>query len=221
MTISSETTPSNKPAQAPITGRLRLSVEVFVWRQGWLWPLTAFVLMLVVALWMLQVRPMSMLLATTDRRIGTLEAGAKEAKQKQATDNLQQSPGSKTIGRTLATALPISTQADADVRDLYSLALDNGMTIQHADFTTTDDPLIGITRVQMIAPVTTTYPQLRQFLETLLRKSPHSTVDQLTFQRDDVSQHEIRAKFRVSWWFRTSKTIEPGDVESRADGNRS
>jgi hypothetical protein len=105
---------------------------------------------------------------------------------------------------TLETVLPPVAQTDARVRRLYSLATRHALKFQQSTFQTNDDSLIGISRVQLTLPVTATYPELRQFIEALLRELPYVTVDQLVFKRHNIGENQIEAELHVSCWFRTA-----------------
>jgi Type II secretion system (T2SS), protein M subtype b len=180
--------------------RARLGIEILLWRHGLIWAATivATVASLAVLWWQLvpsqtEFANAQSQLDQTARAVITVGNSVRRANKNAASAPL-----------TLEAVLPPVAQTDARVRRLYSLAARHSLTFPQSSFQTSDDPLIGISRVQMTIPVRATYPELRQFIEALLRELPYATVDQLVFKRHNIGENQVEAELHVSCWFRTS-----------------
>lgn len=198
-------TPQTLPRELLRSARsLRLAGEIVVWRYGLLWPASAIAAVIALSLLLGQVLPLRAELEAKRGELAQLsvERGAQTAQRRARSAAAHAALEASQLSEA---GLPAVSQADSEVRRIYRLASMHGLELPQSLFQTSRDTRSGITRVQINSTVSASYPQLRLFLETLLRQMPHVTVDQLTFSREDVSQDRLKAELRISCWLRDGK----------------
>jgi len=202
--VSALTLQSLPKELARSAGSLRLAAEIAIWRYGALWVLSAVAVIIALVLLVAQVVPLRAALEANKRQLAqlTVENGAQNAQRRARSAAAHAALEASQLS---AAGLPAVAQADSEVRRIYRLASLHGLELPQSLFQTSRDARTGITRVQVNSTVTASYPQLRLFIETLLRQMPHVTVDQLTFSRENIGQDHIKAELRISCWLRDGK----------------
>lgn len=202
--------------------RLRLGLEIVVWRHGWIWPLalSSVVLALAFGLWseLDGRRSAAELQALADRveQLAALkEAEARQAQSSGSVDEVQVSPMHSRRER-LVRVLRQPNEVTTQLRQMYEYAESVQLVIQQADFQQ-GRGAGGIDRLQVNLPVKGSYVQLRAFVELLLRGLPNASVDKLVLKRNQVGQVQLEANLHLSLWLREHSpgSIEAGGLEAQ------
>lgn len=203
---------------APRCGRARLAVEVALWRHGAAWGLALALAAVAAVVWGLAVRPAA---AKADalaaalkgvqaeqtartsqqaqRRAGALGAsGASGAPEAITPASLPPSPQ-----EALAAVLRPRSASGEVIQRIYRLAEQQQVTVLQADFQQAS-AAAGVMRLTMRLPVTASYPQLRDFVEAVLRGLPNVSLDSMSFKRGQVAQAQVDAQLQLSIWLTTS-----------------
>ena len=195
--------------------RARLHGEVFVWRQGWIWPLAVVGLVgaALFALWTrLDTAAVEVALRSrqqqVDRVVSRLED---ERRRAQYTGDAAVSADQPMLSRQerLHAVLRNADEATVQLRQLYQLAEGLQLAVRQTDFQQTAGTG-GIGRLQISMPIKGTYTQLRGFVEQALRELPNLSVDRLQFKRNQVGQAQLEATVHLSLWQRERPTRPTG-----------
>lgn len=194
----------------------RLVFEAFTWRYGLLWPLAAGAALLATVCALLLVQPMR------DEQAGLLlENTAKQFELDRLVKRAKAAgPQNDGASDSLSSTLPSGGDIDVHVHAIYEAARAHGLQFTSSTLRTTDNPRTDISRVEMTLPVRATYPQLADFVESLLRDEPYLSVDQLRVRRDNVGLAEGEAEIRISCWLRLGNSAlrKPTAPASRSRG---
>lgn len=185
----------------------RTRAEIGLWRHGWAWPLSALGAGCALFAHILVLQPD---LAARDdaRKALLLEA------QRQAAPASKAQPVPSQLEqplRTLQAALSPSHESDALVRRMAALAQAEQIALSQGEYQQQVNTVIGVTRVQVSQPVRASYPQLRRYIEAVLKVIPNASLDQVIASRDNVGQLQIEARLKWSLWTTTSQQlVKPG-----------
>ncbi|MBL0420156.1 hypothetical protein JI739_07325 [Ramlibacter sp. AW1] len=58
----------------------------------------------------------------------------------------------------------------------------------------------GLTRVLVTQPIRASYPQLRRYLEAVLRELPSASLDHISVRRESIGQPQLEARVQWSLW---------------------
>ena len=168
---------------------LRLRGEIFLWRRGWIWPLA-------VALW-LGAFALDHRARQADERIASLEASLR------ALPIARSSPAA-TLPVHRPDALPTEALAAPDVpasvARMLALAQSAGIELAQAEYQHAAHPTLQLVQTQVVQPVRASYPQLRRYLESVLRELPHASLDHVSARRDNVAQGQLDVRLQWSLW---------------------
>lgn len=183
---------------------VRVRVDVAMWRHGWIWLATTILLFLAAGTWVALTLPLQrrqQALADETRRLERLArtSGSPTAKAPAAVSL----SAAGAVAR-LEEALSERSEVSDQVRRLYEIAAQQQLVITQSAFQHSADTADGIERVQLDIPFKASYPQLRRFMETVLREMPNVSIDQLSFKRGQVSQTYVDAHLRFSIWLKSS-----------------
>ena len=172
---------------------IRPRAEIFLLRNGWVWPLTALFVVTAAVEYIAWLQPA--------RRAYTEAVEASRAQS------------SKTPAPAVSTAAPLQDSAaieqltrrliqDTDaaevVQSMTSLAKQHGVTIPTSEYQRRVNPALGIEQIQVSQATRTGYPQLRRYIEAVLLAHPNASLDQVLVRRDSVSQTQPEARLRWS-----------------------
>jgi len=198
-----------------LVAQVRLVFELALWRWGGLWAWAVLLLMLAGGVALSARVAIRHDVAQLQREKVRLEDFRRAARQPGPTD-LDANPGSGASSRSneqkrmaLDSVLASREQVSEQVRLIYKIANQQRVEIAKADFRSDADGE-SLERVQMVIPAKAAYPQLRRFLETVLRDLPNASLDRLSFKRNQVGDTEIESRVHLSLWLRSSSG-EAGD----------
>lgn len=160
----------------------RWRFDVFVVRHG-AWPLLgAALLLLATVAWTVW------LPARQDALLQARDALSRQRAQAAAVSAAPARP---------APRLPAADQADALVRQLFTLAAEHGLSIAQADYRRQDSGAVG--RWQVKVPATGSYPQVRHFVRAT-QALPGVSLDEISLQRDQTGA-ALEARMLFSIWY--------------------
>lgn len=178
--------------------QLRTAVEIVLWRFGWLWGLvvaTGLTVLLCHAGWLPQ---QNKALDLARQRLAGLHADQERRLSLPAIKT------SKDDDAIMLEALRRISFAEADVsgviRQINQIASAGGSILAQSEFQTTGDGHGGLRRIQVTLPLRATYPQLRQWVESVLRQLPGVSIDQITVKREAVAQGQADIRIKLSIW---------------------
>lgn len=172
---------------------LRVWVEIALWRHGWVWPAaTAMCLSaLVIHLSLLSSQLQQLRQLEMDLHIALAERTMSQNRSMTAPE-----PGTMDAAAVLSSAPPI----EESIARMAQLAQAEGIALTQGEYRTQLIADGSLVRVQVSQPVRGTYPQLRRYIESVLRGSPHASLDQMEARRENVSQPLLEARLRWSLW---------------------
>lgn len=188
----------------------RMAVQVMLWRHGWGWPLAAVLGGLAAVLYLGMIVPDRVELtnalelleseATASRRAAVVPL---ESTEQQRLDALQ---------ALLRSSPPVGDL----VRTMVTVAQTERISLQQGDYQQQLHPATHAIQLQITHPVGSTYPQLRSYIETVLRSIPNASLDQIAVRRENVGQAQLQARLRWSIW--TQAPVAPPLGPARANG---
>lgn len=177
---------------------LRTGLEIGAWRYGWLWGVN-LVLGLAVLLSHFVGLPQQHRAIDLARQI-LLGVQAEQARNSQSpvpvlpTDNDPHQLAALTRIRV----------AEADVGEVVQrisrIASTQGLRLAQSEFQTSSEGHDGLRQVQVTLPLRATYPQLRGWIEAVLRQIPGVSIDQITLKRETVAQGQAEIRIKLSIW---------------------
>ena len=178
--------------------QLRTAVEIAVWRFGWVWGvvLTAgLAVLLCQYAWLPQQQKLH---DVARHRLAGLQA--EQARKL----NLPAAATSVDDGGFMLAALTRISFAESEVsgvmRQINQMASAGGLSLAQSEFQTSGDGHGGLRQVQVTLPMRATYPQLRQWIESVLRQLPGVSIDQLAIKRETVAQGQADIRVKLSIW---------------------
>ncbi len=168
-----------------------LQLQILLWRHGWAWPI-AFALVLLG--WAVQV----MVLQPNQKAGHALQAEATRLRvQQPAADALRRAQEAPHGMPAVIAAAPAPTEIAAR---LLVLAEAEGVTLPRGDYQERPHPTLPLLQLRVTQPVRASYPQVRRYLEAVLRELPHASLDQVTAHRNDVAEGQLEVRLHWSFW---------------------
>jgi hypothetical protein len=174
----------------------RCAAEVAIWRNGWAWPLAAALALSAVAWYLLSVRPTRQLYEAASAELIQARAGPPAAREPEA-DASEEGPRRLQAIRVILQSGPEPNEL---LRKMASVAKHEQIALAQADYQHHVDTAIGVIRVQISQPLRATYPQLRNYLESVLTTVPSASLDQVVARRENVTQAQLEARLKWSLW---------------------
>ena len=185
----------------------RTAAEIALWRHGWAWPLATLLIAASVAVYFAALLPsrlalasLSLELAQKQQAIGARTAAAQAPAVQNEPQRLQ----------ALQAVLRRSPDAGELVRTMVGLARTEQIQLAQSDYQRQFHGATQVSQVQVTQPVRATYPQLRRYIESVLRSVPNASLDQVTAKRDSVGQAQVEARLKWSLWIQSP---QPSDAK--------
>jgi Tfp pilus assembly protein PilO len=107
----------------------------------------------------------------------------------------------------LLVVLPASTRRADDLKTLFRLARQRGLSVAQVDYLRSAGSAAWADGLQLNMPLAGSYPQIRRFAEDALRALPHLSLDQIAFERDAVANPAPTARLELTLWYRSGAAI--------------
>jgi hypothetical protein len=171
---------------------LRAVTEIALWRIGFAWPLA-----LAIGAGALVVH--IVLSQSLQARVASLENQLAHAQRaEQARRRGDAAVARVPDARALIDASPSGEEL---VARMVKLAEQEGIALPQSEYQ--QRVLSGgssVAQLQITQPVRATYPQLRRYVEAVLRAIPNASLDQLAARRENVGQPQLEARLRWTLW---------------------
>ncbi|HEY8357538.1 MAG TPA: hypothetical protein VIL30_08775 [Ramlibacter sp.] len=172
--------------------------QVWLWRFGWAWPAAAVVALLAVALhFAVFVPARSALVAAGTERLQAAMTVA-PAPREQATSEHDQV-------QALQRALRSNAEPTELIRRLNALARAEQITLVQAEYQQQFHADTQLLELQLTQPMKASYPQLKRYIESVLRSVPNASLDHVAARRDNVGQAQLDARLRWSLWLHAGR----------------
>lgn len=183
---------------SPMSRRWRVQAEILLWRHGWAWPMALTALALASFLH-------AVVLARAQQQssfvVGELERAHKS--QNHRSSPPKQAAHSDAPWRNLS-----AIETGEAITRMLQLAQAQGLTLQQSDYHQQPLPALQAIQVQITQPVKATYPQLRGYIESVLREVPQASLDHVSARRDTVAQGQLEARLRWTLWLPAAREID-------------
>lgn len=95
-------------------------------------------------------------------------------------------------------SLPAQEEATDAINRIYAAAAAEGVTLARGEYALEIDPETRLARYQMLLPVRGGYLQLRRFLNGALVAVPALSLEDIDFQRKQISDGELEGRVRMA-----------------------
>jgi hypothetical protein len=185
----------------------RTRAEVLLWRHGWAWPATALLLLAAACVYFALLKPARADLDASMRQVARAQAESTEgrvqptgaARLEQVRDPLRNSP-----------------PRDELLRKLLALARAEGIVLAQSEYHQQAHAAAGVTQFQVSQPLRAGYPQLRRYIESVLRELPNASLDHISVRRDNVGQGQLEVRLRWSFWLASPAAPVAGPTMAKA-----
>lgn len=173
---------------------LGVEAQVLLWRFGWSWPLAFTALVLATSCHYAAFLPTTAALREVEAELARLElrrsaepAAAPPASEQQRLEALQK-------------ALRSDQDSTELIRRMSELARAEQIELAQGDYQQQYHASTQILQVQITQPVRASYPQLKRYIESVLRTTPNVSLDLVAARREKVSQTQLDVRLRWSLW---------------------
>jgi hypothetical protein len=183
-------------------GSWPLRAQVALWRHGWVLPLAVLLLAAAAALHWSVARPAQ---ARTAESRAELQRALQSAGQKQE-------PVASTESQQVAAlqaALASAGEPTELVRRMAALAEAEKIALLQSDYQVQQHASVDVVQLQVTQPVRASYPQLRRYVESVLRAVPNASLDQVSARRENVGQAQLETRLRWSIWIHKPARATP------------
>lgn len=179
--------------------RLRYRVQHRIHYLGWqgLLGLTLLVGSLLAVLML--IRPLSQQVQQQEQALSELRQRA-AARQHAGIQALEHSPQAQL--RRFYEQLPEETASTTLLAELLTLAVDNSLQIDKADYALQAQPAADYFRYQITLPLHGRYVDIRRFSSQVLNRLPSAALTEISLQSTDAAATEIDARLRFTVFLR-------------------
>ena len=193
---------ANQRPPDPARPSVRLRVEVWLRRNGWVLPAGGCLLLAAVV-----VAPTY--LAQARDRERALRAEVAALQQKRASPPMPSGAlPAAPPGQALHMLLAQSEAPAAQMLRIAGIAREHGISLPRGQYTLNGQEPAGIEGTAVSLSFVAAYPRARQFVESLLREFPNASVDRLTFSRDRVQGAEVEIGLHLTLWRMSSSASD-------------
>jgi hypothetical protein len=192
---------------SPALARMRLRLELLASRYG-----AATFLLAAAALaicgWMLWRQHDQLVRITAQQaRVEMLEAQARKAVFVEAVPSY-----------VWSSVLERQAAPGDEIKALFKSAKAHRLTVAEADYRRSLDRIGLLEGQQIVIPLTGTYPDLRRWIEHVLKTMPHASIDKLSVQRETMADKTVQARVQLTLWQRTASVTRDGASVAKSGG---
>lgn len=188
----------------------RTRMQILLWRHGWAWPAAAVLASVAGALHWMALQPLRATLAAAHAELAhTLSAASAKHAPVEAVSEEQ------TLA-ALQAVLRASPEPAELVRKMAALAQAEQIALHQGEYQQQQHATTRLVQVHVTQPVRATYPQLRAYVESVLRNLPNASLDQVAARRENVGQGQLEARLRWSFWIQKDAPGPPGETARSA-----
>jgi Tfp pilus assembly protein PilO len=191
-----------------LLARARLWCEIALHRHGWMPPAALIALSTSFALEIAWLEP-----ARIRQEALRQELGAREAKGRGDLSRLvapAPAPENSNPLQALRTVMPAASESNKQLAGVFDLAEQAGVRLDKSSYEYPRDSQQPWTRVAITLPVSGTYPQVRTFVEAVLRSSANMSLDQLSIKREGADKSQADVQLVFSAWYAPAPQTDVG-----------
>jgi hypothetical protein len=102
---------------------------------------------------------------------------------------------------------PATDHLPAALKNLWVIAAEYRIDLDKGEYRF--ESAAGLTRYRVTLPMRATYPQVRHFVNFILREMPAVSIDGLRFERKTITDTELDAQIRLTLYFRSVTAPTP------------
>lgn len=179
---------------------LRLRIEIALWRYGWCWIFLLILLLINIALYYLWLPQQKQTVAVFSERFQILK-NEKEQRNQKAPATIIASNDSLMLNQLIHAAYE-STEVSRVFKTIQDIAKTKGIYLMQSEIQSSAEGYGGFKQVQLTLPIRCSYPQLREFINTLLIQQAGISLDHILLKRDNVAQSQAEIHLKLSIWIR-------------------
>lgn len=190
------------------SGIWRTQLQILLWRHGWLWPALVLLVLATVAMNWFVVQPTRSALLATQSELARERAAAPDKAtareplpEKQHLDVLQ-------------AMLRRSPEPAQLLQQMATIAQAQQINLPQGEYQQQLHPANRVIQVQVSQPVRASYPQLRSYIESVLRTIPNASLDHVAARRENVGQSQIEVRLRWSFWILPGSVAAPDEARA-------
>jgi hypothetical protein len=181
-----------------------LQLEILLWRYGWLWAVLIALLLAGIALNAGWLAHQTSVLSLQSSRLAALKQ-AQEQSSRTPPPDLAITDDARAAQQLMKVAYA-PTEVSTTLQLIQQIARAKGIALTQSEFQTGNEGHGGLRQVQVTLPVRCSYPQLRDFIDTVLRQLPGISLDQVVLKRDNVAQSQADVRLKLSIWVHPQKS---------------
>jgi hypothetical protein len=97
---------------------------------------------------------------------------------------------------------PLHTEDPEPLAHVFAAARDSGLQLSRGEYAVVTDRQTGLVLYRITLPVRGAYAQIRAFVAASLRAVPALALDELTFERRNISETQVEARIRFTLYLR-------------------
>jgi hypothetical protein len=172
---------------------LAAQAQVFTWSFGWGWPVAAVLAMAAVLLH-------AGFLLPAQAELAEAQAELAAASRDRRTPAPEPGPSSEEQQvQAVRSALSATIDSTEVIRRMGELARAEQIAVSQAEYQRQAHES-GLLQLHVSQPVKATYPQIKRYVENVLRTMPYVSLDQVGARRDNVGQAQLEARLRWTIW---------------------
>lgn len=189
-------------------GVWRTHLQILLWRHGWVWPALALLVLATAAMnWTVLQPARSALLATQGELAREQAAAPDKAMAREPLPEKQHLDG-------LQAMLRRSPEPAQLLQQMATIAQAQQINLPQGEYQQQLHPATRVIQVQVSQPVRASYPQLRSYIESVLRTIPNASLDHVTARRENVGQSQLEVRLRWSFWILPGPVAAPDEARA-------
>lgn len=133
-------------------------------------------------------------------------SGATVQENQREAHALEPLPDNSPAGQLLAfyATFPIQADATESLSHVYAAAEGKNLQLLRGEYALSTDRQTGLVLYRLTLPVSGSYTQIREFVAAALRAVPTLALDELTFERPNISETQVQARVRLTLYLRSA-----------------
>jgi hypothetical protein len=104
--------------------------------------------------------------------------------------------------RAFYAMFPLHTDAPQSLSQMFAAARESSLQLSRGEYAVMTDRQTGLVLLRMTLPVRGGYTQIREFVAASLKAVPALALDELTFERPNISETQVQARVRLTLYLR-------------------
>jgi hypothetical protein len=104
--------------------------------------------------------------------------------------------------RAFYAVFPLHTEDPEPLAHMFAAARDSGLQLARGEYAVVTDRQTGLVQYRITLPVRGSYTQVREFVAASLKAVPALALDELTFERRNISETQVEARIRLTLYLR-------------------